>query len=510
MSKNIVKAAGLLLLINVCVKLFGFIREMVIADGFGASSATDAYLVAYTIPYFLQTILGYAFVSAILPLFGRYWREEGDNEEAFRLGSTLINLVSIVMLVLSVVGILAASTLVWLTAPHLSVETAALATKLTQIIFPSLLFMSVGMVISGILNSRYHFAAVAVAPGIVSLGIIVATLFFAHGNIYVVAVGTLIGFAGFFLIQVLDLPKTGFRYRFVCDVRHPAVRRVLKDIVPIVLGLAVTQIYTIINRIFASGLTEGSISALNYANKLMNLPLGLFVMAVTTAVFPALADLARKNRLEDLGRTVSRGLSMILLLAVPSSLGLMLMDRQIVSLLFESGSFGAGETAITASALFAMCPGLVFLAISMLLIRVCYAVDDVRTPLITGAISIFVNVAASFLLVGPFTHTGLAWANSIAAAVNALLMAVILARKLPFLDRYLGRNLAVTGASCLCMAVVVLLLAALLPAPADKFSLLLMMLIVVAAAVLVYFLLLKLLRAEALGDIVREWKRKES
>lgn len=509
MGKNIAKAAGLLLMINICVKLLGFVREMAIADGFGASSASDAYLVAYTVPYFLQTILGYAFVSAVLPVFSGLWDAEESRAEANRLGSSLINIVGVAMLLLSLIGVAAAPVLVRLTAPGLAVETAELAIRLTRVMIPSLFFMSVGLVISGILNSRYRFAAAALAPGIAALGVIVSA-WLADGNIYLVALGTLLGFVGSWLLQAGDLAKSGFRYRLVLDAKHPAVRRVLRDVVPILLGLSVNQLYTVLNRIFASSLDAGSISALNYANKLMNLPLGLFVAAIITAFFPALADLAQDAARERLARAVSRGLAMCMLLVVPSALGLMLLDKPIIHLLFERGSFTAEATVVTAEALFAMCPGLPFLAISMLLIRVFYAIGDVKTPLWTGGISILVNLLVSLIFVESGGHIALAWANSAAAAANALLMAWALARRLPYLGRDLYRDLLLIAAAAVAM-LLVLVIASQLPlfsAAVGKAGLLLQILLLIALAAGVYSLALRLCRCSALIDILGELRRK--
>ncbi len=509
MGKNLVKAAGWLLILNSCVKVLGFVREMVIANGFGASASTDAYLAAYTVPYFFQAVLGYAFVSAVLPMLSQYWQADGDNREANRLGSTLINLVAAGMLLLSLAGIAASQLLVWLTAPELPTDTALLAAKMARIMFPSALFMSVGMVISGILNSCYRFTAAALAPGVAALGIILATVFFAHGNIEVVAWGTLLGYVGFFLLTVADLPKTGFRYCFAWDLKHPAIKRVLADLIPIVLGLAVNQIYTILNRIFASGLTEGSITVLNYANKLINLPLGVFVAAVITAAFPALAEQAQEADGRQLKTTVSNGLSMILLVAIPATCGIMLLDQPVVRLLFQSGEFGAAETGATAYALLMMCPGLIFLAISMLLIRVYYALGDVKTPLYTGAVSILGNLVVSWALVGVLHHGALGLANSVAAAVNALLMWLLLERRLHFSrETGLGRDLLrIVGATAV-MCLPVALFASWVAAGPDKMQLLIRLVVVIGGAVAVYVGLLILLKVRALRVLVAGLKKK--
>ena len=504
MSKNVVRATGVLLVINICVKLLSFVREMVIANGFGASSASDAYLVAFTFPNFFQSILGYAFVSAALPVINGSWQREEDREEVFRVGSSLLNITAIVMAVLVVLGVIFAPALVWLFAPNFNAETAALSARLTRIVMPSLLFAAVAMMMTAILNSRYRFAAAAIGPGLASLGVILATVFFAHGDIRVVAVGTLLGYLACLLLEMFDLPHTGFCYRPVCDLSDPKVRRVLRSMFPILLGLAVTQSYTIINRIFASGMPEGSISALNYASKVMNLPISLVVVAIITAVFPRLAEEAEKGDTAGMGRSLSRALTMILVLTVPATVGLLLLDQPIIQLLFQRGSFDAKATQMTADALFAMSPGMIFLAASMLLLRVFYANGEVKTPLWVGLISIAVNVLVSLILMKPLGHVGLAWANSLAAAANAGLLALVLQRRLGFLDDYLRRGLLQTLISTLVMG---LALAGLLQLLAAR-SLLMKVGCSIVVAVAVYFAGLLLFRSRVLKDTWRDLRLK--
>ena len=508
MAKNIVKATGLLLLINLCVKILGFIREMVIANGFGVSAFTDAYFTAYTIPYILQSVLGYAFVSAVLPLLTKYWQQDNGVVEASRLGSTLINIMAGGMVFLCVLGVAGAPLLVWLTAPSLEPGTAALAAELTRIIFPSVLFMSTGMVISGILNSCYRFSAAALAPGLASLSIVVAGLF-ANGNIHVVAWGTLIGFVLFFLLAAADLSRTQFKYSFNWDLRHPEIRRVIWDILPIVLGLAVNQIYTLVNRIFASGLTEGSISALNYANKLLNMPLGVFVSAIVVVAFPMLAEKATLADKEPLHQSIRSGLSMVLLVALPSALGLMLLDKPIIQLLFQSGEFDAAATMVTSKALFTMGPGLIFLGISMILIRVFYALGDVKTPLLLGAISIAVNVLASLIFAKMMGAAGLGLANTLAAAANALLMWVVLGKRLRFgREAAFRRDMFVIAVSSLVMCVPILFLERIIPLEQGKGLMVLFILAIIGIGVIVYYLSLRLLKAQALREILSGIRRK--
>jgi len=509
MGRNVIKAAGLLLLINTCVKLLGFVREMAMAGVFGASALTDAYQVAYTLPYFFQTVLGYAFVSAVLPLLSRCWQEQGDNRVACRLGSTLINISAAGMLAVSAAGVLAARLLVWLTAPDLDQATAALATELTRIIFPSVVFMSVAMVISGILNCRYRFIAAALGPGVTSLSVIAATAWLSKGDITVVAWGTLAGFVGFFLLTLADLPRTGFRYSFSWELKNPEIRRVLLDILPIVLGLAVTQIYTIVNRIFASSLDAGSIAVLNYAGKVMNMPLGVFVAALITASFPLLAEQARQMEVSALAAVVRKNLAMIWLVALPAALGLGLLSQPIIQLLFEGGQFTPADTVETGLALTMMSPSVLFLGVSMLLIRVYYAMGDVKTPLLTGGISIAIHVLMSFLCLRWFGDAaGLGFANSVAAAVNAGLLWYMLRNQIVISEASYNRELKVITLTFLILAVLIRLLSRFIIVDQGKLMLLLTLLAVIGGTVIVYFAVLKLLRSQSLADIRSAFRRR--
>ncbi|MGI6361666.1 MAG: murein biosynthesis integral membrane protein MurJ [Bacillota bacterium] len=503
MSKSLFKATGIILAINLIVKLLGFIRETSIAWGFGATAITDAYKVAYTIPYFLQAILGFALVTVTVPVLTRYWINN-DQEAAFHVGSSITNIIAIIMAVVSVIGIAFAPTLVFLTAPNLAPETSVLAIEMTRIMFPSVLFMSLGMVFTGILNSRYRFAAGALAPGISNIVIICSVLLFSTSGILSLAWGTLISFAAFFTFLLIAVKRAGFRYQPKLDLQHSAVKGVLKDIMPIVLGVAVNQIYALINRIFASGLADGSISALDFANKLMNLPIGVFVAAVAAAIYPALAERALKKDNIGLAKTMNKGLGMVLLVAIPASIGLIVLSQPIVQLLFERGAFDAAATSTTAYALSFYCVGLVAVAANMILTRAYYSFNDVKTPVFMGMISIGVNVAASFILLPIFQHGGLALANSIAAFVNTVLLYTFLRRRLSEISTTrLFKSAGKVLISSLLMGVIVMLIMRLTSGFATStFNLLVCVGGSIIIGCIVYFLLVKLLRVEEVESFI--------
>ncbi len=424
MAKNILKATGVVLLMNLVVKVLGFMRETSLANAFGASELSDAYLSAYTIPYFLQAILGYALVTAVVPILTKYL-VAGQKEEACYAGSAIINITALVLTALTVLGILGCDLLVSLLAPGYGPEQAALTASLARIMFPSVVFMGVGMVLTGICNAHYKFAVSAFAPGMSNIIIIVSLLFFsASYGIFGAAWGTLISFAGFFAVQIPVLWQIGFKYRPVLDLHHPAVRQLMREIGPIVLGVAVNQIYFAVNRIFASGLAEGTISNINYANKLMMLPVGIFVAAVANAIYPALAEFSLQKDRRSLAVTMKTGLVAVMLVAVPAAVGLAVLAEPIIGLLFEHGEFTHDDTLATAWALVCFTLGLIPMAANMIITRVFYALDDVKTPVRIGMLSVLLDVVLSLALfrVMAYGGGGLALANSLAALFCCLLM----------------------------------------------------------------------------------------
>lgn len=509
MSKNLVKATGVILVVNLIVKLLGFVRESVIAAGFGASFIADAYVVAYTIPYFLQAILGAAIVAAIVPVITSYMTEQ-RGAEAWKVGSLLINVIGLLLLALTLISIIAAPLLVKLTAPGFNAEQLALSVKLARIMFPLVFLMGIGMVITGILNGCYRFVAAAFAPGISNIVIIAFVLLFASNwGIEGLAVGTLVSFIGFLLIMLPSLKKIGFKYSFVLDFRHPLVKRVLHDILPMLVGVAINQVYLALNRVFASSLAGGSISSLNYANKLMNLPVGIFVAAVAAAVYPALAEAAQSKRDKVLAQTVNKGLSLISLVAIPSAIGLIMLSEPLVQLLFERGAFDRAATLQTSYALICFSVGILPVALNMVMIRAFYALGDVKTPVYTGIISIVVDVLLCLLLMSPMQHGGLALANSIAAFVNIILLYIIFCRKVEGMQpRVFLLDNAKMLLAALLMSAAVWAIDSISALQGSTLLLLVRMVLAVGIGCVVYAAAALLLRVQGLNELLAQFKRK--
>ncbi|MEW5762974.1 MAG: murein biosynthesis integral membrane protein MurJ [Bacillota bacterium] len=430
-GRTIFQATLLIVFFNLLSRLLGLVREMVIAHQFGVSVATDAYLVAFTLPNVLFTILTGALATVVVPVFNEY-AVRGEREEAWRIFSSVFNLVLAALLGVTVVGIGLAPWLVKILAPKLASAALALAADLARVMFPVLVFSGLATLFTGLLNANNIFGITAFSGSVNNLVIIAATLTLGGIlGIHGLAWGTTAGMAAAALVQLPALYWAGFRYRPGFDWRHPGVRKVFYLVLPVAVAISINQIYIIIDRFLASGLPEGSIAALNFSNKLIQLPVNLFVLALGTAVFPSLTRWVAEGRHRETLDALQRALRLVFLVAVPSAVGLIVLRYPIVRLLFERGAFDARATEMTAAAVLFYSVGLAAFAANVILTRGFYAFQDTRTPVRLTLVAVLANLILSLILMRPLLHGGLALANSFAGIINMLLLSRYLVKKLP-------------------------------------------------------------------------------
>lgn len=456
---RLAQAALLVFILNFASRLLGFIRDAAIAGKFGAGPETDAYMVAYTIPYFLQTVLGMAFVTVLVPALTAYL-VKGEREEAWKVASALANWTGLFLSVLAILGVVLAPWLVTLLAPGFPAKVKGLAIELTRILFFSLPFMGTGMVLSGILNAGYYFTSPALAPAVSNLIMIASALFLARPlGIYGLALGTVASFLAFFLVQVPELSRLGFSYFFLLYPRHPMVRRVGIYLPPVIFSLAVNQLYQATNRFFASHLVAGSITALDLGLRLVSVPLGVFAAAVSTTVFPALSEEAARGRKMEMARLTCRGISMVAFLVLPTAVALMILREPLVRFVFERGAFQARATLMTAEVVFYASWGLLAQVAQPILLRTFYALGEVGIPAVAGLASVGLNIVFSLILTPALGHGGLALANSLAASFYVLSLYINLKGRLPYLEtRALVKSCTSIGMSAIFMGGVLLIL----------------------------------------------------
>ena len=455
-TQQISRAAGLIGAATFCSRILGFIRDIILANLFGANAAADAFYIAYRIPNLLRELFAEGSMSsAFIPVFTEY-HSTRSKQEAWDLASaaftTLLTLVTIVTLL----GILAAPSLVWLLAPGLHHDTAQLATTtlLTQIMFPYLLFVSLAALAMGILNALRSFAIPALAPVFFNVCVIVFALAISplfDEPILAVALGIVVGGLAQFMMQLPGLHKKGFLLFWNFHPTHPGVKRMGVLLIPTLLGLAVTQINLTISTILASYF-EGGPTYLFYAMRLIQFPLGIFSVAMATAILPSLSTQAAKGAHEEVRATVNFGLRMVFFIILPSMVGLMLLRTPIIHLFFEHGAFSALDTIGTASALFGFSVGLWAFASYRILAMAFFSLQDTRTPAAVAIVSVGINIGLSLWLMGPLAHMGLALAAGLAAIGHALILAIILGQRLRgLLWQALGASLVRIGIALLPM-----------------------------------------------------------
>lgn len=403
-------------------RLLGVVRTVVIANVFGASPELDAYNVAFRLPDLIfQVLAGATLGSAFIPVFARKFEREGASA-AWLLASRVLNLVVLATLALCAVALFLAPLLVPAMAPGLgddlgrSEELTARAVELTRIMLLSTLLFAASGMLTGMLNGRERFLLPALAPMLYNVGIIFGAVVLADWwGVNGLALGVVLG-AGMHLgIQVPGVLREGFRPGVGLGWGDPAVGEVGRLMAPRVVGLAAAQVNFVVTGYFASRVGASAISNMTYAWLLAGLPLGLFGMALSTAVFPRLAGQVAREDLEALARTVSRVLRLILFLTVPSAIGLALLREPATITLLERGAFTRADSLMTAAALGWYCLGIVPQAGIEIHSRGFYALGDTRTPVLFAVTAVVINLLLGAALWGRFGVGGLAFAVSASA-----------------------------------------------------------------------------------------------
>ena len=424
-------------------RILGVVREQVLAALFGAGNAMDAYNVAYRIPNLVRDLFAEgAMSSAFVPTFTRHLAQAGK-PSAWRLANNVINGLIVITGLLVVIGIIFAEPLVGLFAGAYRAVPGKmeLTVFLTRLMLPFLTFVAVAAACMGMLNSLHRFFIPALSPAMYNVATITCALLLVplmpalgFPPIAGIAVGSLVGGAAQLALQWPVLRREGYAYTPTLDWHDESLRRVLILMGPGTLGLAATQVNVFVNTVLATGEGTGAVSWLNYAFRLMYLPIGLFGISIATATLPAVSRHAAENDDAGVRKTVADGLSLMLMLNVPATVGLMVLAVPIVRVIFERSAFTASDTLATAAALQFYAIGLVGYSIVRISSPVFYALQQNRTPVLVSVATVAVNAGLNLALVRVMGFRGLALGTSIAALFNAVVLIVILRRSLGGLE----------------------------------------------------------------------------
>ncbi len=430
MSENhkITKVATVIGTGTLLSRVLGFFRDMVIANFFGAGMAADAFFMAFRIPNLWRRLVGEGSLTiSFIPVYTEYLTQRSE-EETRKITHIAFTSAGVILLILTLLGILFSPILIRIIAPgwfSQYPEKFQLTVTLNQIIFPYIFFMGLFALCMGILNSRRHFFAPAIAPIFLNISIIVSVFLFYHTfkiPVMTLALGVLVGGVIQFLFQIPFLWKKRITFRFNFNFRNPAIKRIGLLMVPGLIGTGLYQINTFIDMIFASFLPSGSVSYLFFADRLMEFPLGIFAIAIGTASLPSFSGLASQGKMEELKETLYFTFRLVSFISVPAMVGLIALKTPIINLLFQRGLFDYSATEKTAFALLFYSVGLWAIAGSRIIAPAFYSLQDTWTPTKIALICLGANVIFRAVLIFPLMHGGLALATSLSSTLNLILL----------------------------------------------------------------------------------------
>jgi putative peptidoglycan lipid II flippase len=480
---SVARSAGIVSIAVMFSRVLGLVREMVFSRFFGAGFLYDAFLIAFRIPNLLRDLFAEGALSAAFVKVFTDYQIKRSEEEAWRLASLVLNVLAVVLSAITILGILFSSQIVALitynytgavcsAGNEYSPEKAALATTMMQIMFPFILLVALAALAMGVLNTKGRFgvpASASTAFNVVSIIVGLALASYLSGGgweksidrnlipseaaqwaIIGMAIGTLLGGAAQFLIQVPSLWAVGFRFSPVLSFTDSGVKRVALLMAPAIIGTSAVQVKVLVDTAIVSCI-DGGQSWLSYAFRLMQFPIGIFGVAIGTAAIPTLSRLASENNFEKFRSTLSDALKLVFLLTIPAACGLIVLGEPIIRLIYEGGQFDGFDTQMTTWALAAYSIGLAGYAAIKIVSPAFYALDDAKTPMYVSLASILVHVVVSYSMLkflstvgvtperpSGFGHVGVALATSAVALVNFFALTLLMRKRISGLN---GRDI---------------------------------------------------------------------
>jgi putative peptidoglycan lipid II flippase len=434
---GVVRSAGVVSAAVLFSRVTGLAREIAFARLFGASAVNDAFVIGFRIPNLTRDLFAEgALSSAFIPTFTNYLAAKGK-EEAARLSNLVATALILIVGAVCALGMIFTPELVALFAGEFAEVPGKfeLTVTLTRIMFPFLLLVALAAQAMGVLNANNRFGMPALASSFFNLGSLVFGLAAGYWlgpklgfePIHGMAYGVVIGGALQLLCQLPELLRSGFGFRFAMDWSHPGLRRIFALMGPAIVGSAAVQVNVLVNTSFAAGIMDnsgnvidGPVSWLLYAFRFMQLPLGLFGVAIASATLPAISRSAAAGDIEEFRRTLSRSLGLAFLLTVPSAVGLAALGEPMIAAIYQGGAFQLHDTRQTAVALACYAVGLTGYSATKILVPAFYALGSPRTPVVVSLVSIFVNFAAASTMVTVAGHAGLALSTSTVAIFSSV------------------------------------------------------------------------------------------
>lgn len=507
MKKGIIKTFTFMFSAIFLAKVLGLVRNIVFANFYGTGFEATAFFTASRIPLqLLDMTLGAAISSTFIPIFNEYLQKDGK-KRAIQFANNFLNVIIVVSLLLTILGIIFAPQIVSIIAPDLEAQTLELTVQLIKILFPIMIFTAVAYVSVGFLQSMDEFRIPSIIS-VVANGILILYLAIFNNKFGIkgVAIAMLVGWATQILVQIPSVIKKGFKYKFSIDFKDEGLKKILKLAPPILISTWVQPINNIVNIRLASGLQDGqAVSALEYSYNLYLIIVGVFSYTLSNIIFPELSKLTADNNKSMIVEILNKSIKISLFLIIPMSVGIGVLSNDIIKLIYERGEFTATSTYLTGGALTYYAIGMIGYGLMEILNKAFYAMQDSKTPMKISALAIIMNILLSIGLVKVNDYLGLPLAASVTSIITAILMIYAINKKMNgIVDKKTTVECAKTIVSALIMGVVVYLIA--------KINIkhqIITLAVSVLSGVIVYFITMLVLKSETIDEFKKIIKLKK-
>lgn len=429
-SKKAVKSIFIIIILSFGSKIFGVLREILIAAKFGSSTETDTFFIAIAATSLFTAMLTQTLNTTTIPIMAEIEKKEGKVGKKEHT-SNLLNIVFLLSLVIVVLAWVSAPLIIKLLAYGFEGDQFNLAVTMLRIGLPAIFFAGIVGVFRGYLQSEEMFAESAASQYPFNITYIIFLVFFSSiFGIKGLMVSSVLAIGSQILVQIPSIKKTGYSYKFIFDLKDKYNRKIIHLSLPILLSVAINDLNKIVDRSLASTLVEGSVSALNYGNRLKSLILDIFIVAITTVIFPTLSKEANKESHDGFKKIMRYGFNTIILITIPATVGTIVLSEPIVRIVFERGAFDETATYMTTGALTFYSLGLTGMGLRTFLNRAYYSLQDTKTPMYNGFIAVGLNILLNFILITFMQHRGLALATSISATLTSVLLLYGLKKKI--------------------------------------------------------------------------------
>ena len=425
-SNKMVKNVVLLMSLTLLSKFIGFFREQVMSFCYGASIHTDAYVAAYDIPKILFSLIAASLATTYIPMYNRVLEEKGQ-ERANAFTNNVINLTFLVGLVVSILAFAFMEPIVKVFAFGFKGEVFRETVVFTRIMLAGYIFSGVSSVMSSFLQNKGDFFVSGITGIPYNMVAIASMLLSVYAdNIYILPMGASLALLSQYLIQLPKSFKLGYKPMPILDVRDGYIRDMLLLVAPVLVSTSVSQINRAVDKALASTLVVGSMSSLNYSNRLMGFFIGLFITTISIVIFPQLSKLSFNSDKTEFNNLVKKSINIVYILIIPISVLCIILAKPIIVALFMRGAFDMRATNLTTNAFIFYLVGMIGLSMRTVVMKVFYSIGDTKTPMINSTISVILNIVMSVALVGPMKNGGLALATSLSYIISMVMLLISL------------------------------------------------------------------------------------